>query len=264
MGRRSQDLSESRPRRNRAAAVVAGMLLFSGFMGLGVWQLQRLAWKLDLIARVDARIHAAPAAPPGPETWAWISKKGDEYRRVRIGGVFDNDRETLVQAVTEAGPGFWVMTPLKTDRGYVVLVNRGFVPPEMRPQGSRGAGLPAGEVAVTGLLRMTEPNGGFLRANQPAAGRWYSRDVAEIGRARGLSPVAPYFIDADATPNPGGWPRGGMTVVHFRNAHLAYALTWFGMAGITALWGAWAIIEGARARRRFLGAGFARLHRQPS
>jgi surfeit locus 1 family protein len=264
MRRRSQNLSGGRPRRNRAAAVLAGVLLFSGFMALGGWQLQRLAWKLDLIARVDARIHAAPAAPPGPTAWARISRTGDEYRHIRVGGVFENDRETLVQAVTEAGPGFWVMTPFKTDQGYVVLVNRGFVPQEMRPQGSRRAGLAAGESTVTGLLRMTEPNGGFLRANQPATGRWYSRDVEEIARARGVSQIAPYFIDADATPNPGGWPRGGLTVVHFRNAHLAYALTWFGMAGITALWGAWAIIEAARARRRFLGAGFAHLHFPPS
>jgi surfeit locus 1 family protein len=250
--------------RRRAAAVLAGVLLVLVFTGLGVWQLQRRAWKLDLIARVDARVHAAPTAPPGPAAWGRISRKGDEYRRIRVGGVFENDRETIVQAVTQAGPGFWVMTPLRTDQGYVVLVNRGFVPQEQSRQASRLAGLPAGESAVTGLLRMTEPHGGFLRANQPAQGRWYSRDVTEIARARGLSQVAPYFIDADATPNPGGWPRGGLTVVHFRNAHLAYALTWFGLAGLTVLWGAWPFIEAARARRRPPGARFDLFHGHPS
>jgi surfeit locus 1 family protein len=164
--------------------------------------------------------------------------------------------------VTEAGPGFWVITPLRTDAGYEVLVNRGFVPQEKAERASRRAGLPAGEATVTGLLRISEPHGGFLRANQPTAGRWYSRDVAAIARARGLSGIAPYFIDADATPNPGGWPVGGLTVVRFHNSHLAYALTWFGMAGMTALWGAWPLIEARRSRRRATGAGLVLVHGQ--
>ena len=91
------------------------------------------------------------------------------------------------------------------------------------------------ETTVVGLLRLSEPDGGFLRANDPAGDRWFSRDVAGIAKARGLSgPVAPYFIDADATPNPGGWPRGGLTVVRFANSHLIYALTWFGLAIVLA------------------------------
>jgi surfeit locus 1 family protein len=193
-----------------------------------------------------------------------VSAQADEYRHVRIRGVFENDRETLVQAVTEAGPGYWVMTPLRTDAGYVVLINRGFVPPEEAPRTARAAGSPLGETTVTGLLRVTEPHGGFLRANRPDAGRWYSRDVAAIARARGLTGAAPYFIDADAAPNPGGWPRGGMTVIHFPNSHLAYALTWFGMAAMTALWGAWPLIERTRARRRSAGAGLGLVNGHPN
>ncbi|MCA3579738.1 MAG: SURF1 family protein, partial [Bradyrhizobium sp.] len=88
--------------------------------------------------------------------------------------------------------------------------------------------------SVTGLLRMSEPKGGFLRSNDPAAGRWYSRDVAAIAATRGLSQVAPYFIDADATPNPGGTPLGGLTIVRFPNNHLIYALTWFALAFMLA------------------------------
>jgi surfeit locus 1 family protein len=92
-----------------------------------------------------------------------------------------------------------------------------------------------GPVTVTGLLRVTEPRGGFLRANDPASGRWYSRDVAAIAEAKGLGgAVAPYFIDAGAAPNAGGLPVGGITVVDFRNAHLSYALTWFGLAALIA------------------------------
>lgn len=250
-----------RARRGLLAALAA-VVLTLGFTGLGVWQLKRLSWKLDLIARVDARVHAAPVPAPGPQAWGGITAKADEYRRVRVAGVFQNDRETLVEAVTELGPGFWVMTPLRTASGEEVLVNRGFVPPDRSSPAARAAGLPSGPVTVTGLLRITEPHGGFLRANQPALGRWYSRDVAAIAKARGLSNVAPYFVDADATPNPGGWPRGGLTVIRFHNSHLAYALVWFGMAGMTVFWSAWPALE-ARRRRRREGADSAEGHGVP-
>ncbi len=240
----------------RLGAIAAGLALFALFCGLGVWQLQRLAWKEALIARVEARTHAAPTAAPGPAAWRAISAKADEYRRMRVSGTFENDRETLVQAVTAAGPGFWVMTPLRTEAGYTVVINRGFVP---TAQAARRAGLIQGPATVTGLLRVSEPHGGFLRANQPAANRWYSRDVATIAQARGLGDAAPYFIDADATPNPGGWPRGGMTVVRFRNSHLAYALTWFGLAAMVALRGAWPAAA-ARWRRSRSGASLAPAH----
>ena len=243
----------------RLGAIAAGVLLFALFTGLGVWQLQRLAWNEDLIARVDARVQAPPVAAPGPARWAQVAAKAYEYRHVRLSGRFENERETLVQAVTKAGPGFWVMTPLRTDAGYEVLINRGFVPAALAPRAARTAGLIAGPVTVTGLLRISEPHGGFLRANQPAAGRWYSRDVAAIALARGLPQAAPYFIDADATPNPGGWPRGGMTVIRFRNSHLAYALTWFGLAAMVALWGAWPMAA-ARSRRPSSGADLAPAH----
>jgi surfeit locus 1 family protein len=81
---------------------------------------------------------------------------------------------------------------------------------------------------------MTEPDGGFLRSNDPTADRWFSRDVAAIAAAKTLADTAPYFIDADATTNPGGLPVGGMTVVSFRNSHLVYALTWFALAAMSA------------------------------
>lgn len=214
----------------------------AGFTALGVWQIERRAWKLDLIARVDARIHALAVPPPARADWARVNARDDAYRHVRATGSFLHDRETLVQAVTERGAGFWVLTPLSTDQG-TVLVNRGFVPPERRDPASRRAGQ--GPVTVTGLLRISEPGGAFLRANDPAAGRWYSRDVAAIARARGLGEVAPFFIDADATPNPGGYPVGGLTVVAFPNNHLVYALTWFGLAALSA-WGAALILRKAK------------------
>jgi surfeit locus 1 family protein len=202
------------------------------FGGLGVWQIERLRWKTDLIARVDARLAAAPV-PLGPrdEGSGFIGMDA-EYLRVQATGKFDHRRETLVDALTERGKGFWVLTPLRTgDR--TILVNRGFVPTERAAASTRQAGQVSGMVTITGLIRLTEPGGRFLRSNQPGADRWYSRDVEAVARARRLDDVAPFFIDADATPNPGGLPIGGLTVVSFRNTHLVYALTWFALSALS-------------------------------
>jgi len=227
-------VTTTRGRRARSIALIGLCAAFTVvFVLLGAWQVQRRAWKLDLIARVEQRLHAEPTPAPAPDAWPSI-RRDDAYRRVRLRGLFDHDAETLVQAVTDKGPGFWILTPLKTDGGFTVLVNRGFVPVERKARATRAAGEVAGPVTVVGLLRVTEPHGGFLRTNQPGQGRWYSRDVQAIAAARHLTHVAPYFVDADATPNPGGWPLGGLTIVRFPNSHLVYALTWFGLALLTS------------------------------
>lgn len=232
-GRGDRDPPAADAVRTRRQAIVIGLLAATAAVtcfGLGIWQLERRAWKLDLIARVETRSTAPPAALPPPSDWTGPALAGLEYRRVSASGRFRHDLETFVQAVTEYGPGFWVLTPLETEGGFTVLVNRGFVPPERRDAASRAAGNVGGTVHVTGLARLSEPGGAFLRRNDPAADRWYSRDVAAIAAARGLDRVVPYFVDADATPNPGGWPVGGLTVLAFRNTHLVYALTWFALA----------------------------------
>lgn len=198
------------------------------FLSLGIWQVERRAWKLALIAAVDQRVHAPPQPAPPPSQWRGLEAKQDTYRHVTVRGRFLADAETRVAALTEDGAGFWVLTPLRTDAGFTVLVNRGFVPPERANPATRDP--VGGVVNVTGLLRMSEPGGSMLRSNQPAQDRWFSRDVAAIARARSLQQAAPYFIDADAGANPGGWPRGGMTVLIFPNNHLIYSITWFGLA----------------------------------
>ncbi len=243
-----------RSRLTRALVGLAGLLTVAVLLGLGTWQVFRLQWKLDLIARVEARVHAAPISPPGPQAWADVTADADQYRHVAARGTFDNSRETFVQAVTEQGAGFWLLTPLRTPTGFTVLVNRGFVPTDRRGAASRAAGQVSSDTAVVGLLRVTEPGGAFLRHNDPADDRWYSRDVAAIAAKRGLAgPVAPYFIDADATPNPGGLPIGGLTVVAFPNNHLVYAVTWYALALMLAGALVWAVRDERRS-----GVGVAR------
>ncbi|ASY72879.1 SURF1 family protein [Sinorhizobium fredii] len=226
----------SRPLPRLAVALISiiGLLLVAGLLALGTWQVKRLSWKLDLIARVEERIHAAPVPPPSRSDWANVGAVRDEYRRVRVRGRFLDDKETLVYAATELGAGYWVMTPLALSDGTTVLVNRGFVPADKRSPAARSRGQTTGDTTVTGLMRMDEPEGSLLRSNKPREDRWYSRDVGAIAAARGLSDVAPYFIDADATSNPGGLPVGGLTRVVFSNNHLVYAVTWYCLAAMSA------------------------------
>ncbi|OPY93658.1 surfeit locus 1 family protein [Bradyrhizobium sacchari] len=213
---------------------VLSLTAFAILIALGVWQIERRAWKLALIDRVEQRVHA-PAQPiPAPAAWPAVTAASDEYRHVSVAGRFLHDRETLVQAVTEEGAGYWVLTPLQRGDGTLVLVNRGFVPTERRDASTRLGGNPEGRVEITGLLRITEPKGGFLRNNVPQHNRWYSRDVAAIAASRGLHDVAPFFVDADAGSQSAGGPIGGLTVIRFPNNHLIYALTWFALAFMLA------------------------------
>ncbi|WP_245318051.1 MULTISPECIES: SURF1 family protein [unclassified Mesorhizobium] len=231
---------------SRLFLALLGLLGVTVFVGLGIWQLERRVWKLDLIARVDQRIHAPVVDAPGPATWGGMTAAGYEYSHVRLAGRFLGGKNTLVQAVTELGGGYWVLTPMRTDRGFVVLVNRGFIPQERKAEFEQESGGLGSPTVIDGLLRVSEPGGGFLRSNDPAGNRWYSRDVAAIAATRGLTnDIAPYFVDAEASA---GWPRGGLTVVTFRNSHLVYALTWFTLAAMLAAALAAPMI-GARRRR---------------
>ena len=248
----------------RGLAAIVALAVFAGLMALGTWQVERRTWKLALIERVGQQLRAAPIDPP-----TTIDPKRDEYRRVRLTGTFLDDRETLVQASTELGGGFWVLTPLRLADGRQVLVNRGFVPPERRDRAVRGERAPAmgegGTTTLVGLLRLSEPGGGFMRRNDPAAGRWHSRDVAAIARARGLGEVLPYFVDAEATAAERAqpqlmadadriWPAAGLTVIRFNNHHLVYALTWYGLALMVALAAGYVGREWWRERRAGPGA----------
>lgn len=224
----------------RVLLLLAG-LIFSGFLVLGIWQVQRLQWKLALIERIDQRVHAAPIPAPAPALWPAINREANEYARVEVAGRFDHSREKLVRASTELGSGFWVVTPLQTTAGFWVLVNRGFVPAAYSAPSSRPGSN--GQQTINGLLRLTEPDGSVLQHNDIASGRWYSRDVQAIAASVALDArpgaaaavaVAPYFIDAAASPDTQAWPRGGLTVLNFYNNHTVYALTWFVLAAMVA------------------------------
>lgn len=243
---------QHRPFRFYAALTLFGFF-FLLCTALGTWQVERRAWKLALIERVDARVHAAPVTAPDPQQWSQVNAANDEYLHVTLTGRFLHSARTLVEASTELGTGWWVMTPLQLADGNIVFVNRGFVTAMPKPQPD--ASVPT---TVTGLLRMSEPHGRFMRTNDPANDRWFSRDVAAIAAAQHLpaARIAPWFLDADAqstetahaepTPQAADEPIGGLTVISFYNHHLTYIFTWYTLA----LMSVGAIVYLIRSERR--------------
>ncbi|MEM6726924.1 MAG: SURF1 family protein [Pseudomonadota bacterium] len=215
-------------------------VIFVTMIGLGNWQVRRLAWKVDLIEAVETRAFAPEiAAPFGP-----VTEEDDEYTRVEVSGTFNYSETRRVKAVTDLGLGNWLLTPLEADER-TIWINRGFI-----PQNFDGTlQEPTGLQVITGLLRITEPESTLLESNDPAAERWVARDVDQLSDAAGIGRFAPYFIDADHLTAPGTWPRGGLTIINFRNTHLSYALTWYAMALLFLGGMVYVIWDRVRARR---------------
>lgn len=240
------------PRARFRALILPGLctLVALGVLcGLGVWQLQRLAWKEALIARVAARMQFSfvPWAP-GEAEWPSVNAEQHEYLHVRITGIFRHDHEALCYELLSdargkfSGPGYWVLTPLETAGGATFIVNRGFVPLDRKDAATRSEGQVTEKVTVIGFLRLSERRSWFTPADDPARGIWQERDPIAIAKAYSLARTAPFFIDADASANPGGLPQGGETKLVFPNRHLEYAVTWFGLAlALIAVFSAFAL-----------------------
>jgi surfeit locus 1 family protein len=198
-------------------------------LGLGSWQIERLFWKRELIAQRQAALAAAPVTAPRSLEEA----RGLEFRHVTDEGVFLHNKEIFLGATSEAGRnGYQVLTPLQEPSGRIVFVNRGFIPAELKDPAKRSAGQIAGTVVVKGLLRLppVKKPAWFLPDNRADLNYWFWVDLPAMALADRLDRVASFYIDADATPNPGGWPKGGVTRLELPNDHLQYAITWFSLA----------------------------------
>ena len=205
---------------------LAGLVLL---LGLGTWQVERLAWKNGLIAERQAAI-AAPAVPL-PRTLD--EARALEFHRVRAVGRLLDERELYLHATDADGDaGYHVVTPLALVRGGIVLVDRGFVPVRLKAPDTRAAGNSDGIIEVGGLLRL--PPGGkaswFVPENQPGRNEWFTLDPQAMAQAARVADALPFYIDADATPNHGGFPVGGQTPLDLPNNHLQYAITWYALA----------------------------------
>jgi len=205
----------------------APMLLL--LLALGSWQIERLFWKERLISQREAAVAAVPVSVPQSLEEA----RGMEFRHVTDEGVFLHDKEIFLGATSETGgQGYQVLTPLLEPSGRMVFVNRGYIPAELKDPAKRAAGQISGTVRLQGLLRLP-PEGRpvwFLPDNRSDLNYWFWVDLPAMSAADRLDRVAPFYIDADATPNPGGWPKGGVTRLALPNNHLQYAITWFSLA----------------------------------
>ena len=201
-------------------------------IGLGLWQLQRLEWKQAVIAQIETRSTGEPIALD--EAIA-LSREGNDpsYTRVRVEGRFHHDRERYFYAASEGKPGWHVVTPLQTEDGDIVLIDRGFVPDSLRDPASRPRGQVEEVVTVIGLARASETPNVFTPDNEPKANRWFWRDLTGMTQSMfpsGTREIVPFFLEAEKSEVPGGWPLGGQTQLNITNNHLQYALTWFALA----------------------------------
>jgi surfeit locus 1 family protein len=201
--------------------------------GLGAWQVQRLQWKEGLIAEVAARVKSPPM--PLQEMAVQYAETGDvDYSPVTLSGTFDHSREMYFYTTNEGQAGWSVYAPLILDSGNVALVNRGFVPAELKDPQKRVQGQIEGKVDIEGLARnpLFEKPNSLIPDNDLTNRQFFWKSMADMALAAGLEPDAlvPFFVDAGPAPNPGGWPKGGATIIAFPNNHLQYAITWFGLA----------------------------------
>ncbi len=226
-------------------------------IGLGFWQLDRLAWKEGLLTAIAERA-SAPAVPIDqaldeaaghlPAGWNDL-----EYKHVSMRGRYVNDKEMHLYAPNaQLGPGYQVYTPFViASTQATLIVNRGFVPEQLKDPRTRAEGQIDGETEVTGLIRLPGLHARFVPDNDPKANLWFWRDFEGMIAASypaGSRPtkVVPLFVDAEGAA-PGGWPKGGMTELKLTNRHLEYALTWFGLAA--ALVAVYATYAMGRLRR---------------
>jgi len=211
------------------------LIMLPVLIGLGVWQLHRLDWKLGLIATMEARLAAPAAAMPPVADWTSLDPESLDYRHMSVTGHFDNAHEFHYFTQDDQGQaGYSLLVPLLLDGGGAVIVDRGFVPQDRKEAGTRPASQIEGEVTVTGVARRPGRRGVFDGENDPAHNIWYVRDPARMAASIGLDPVAPFLLEAQpqAGADPKALPRPGAAHVELTNSHLQYALTWFSFAAI--------------------------------
>jgi surfeit locus 1 family protein len=231
-------------RRQRTGLVVPtilALIAFGGLIGLGNWQLDRKAWKEDLVATLNQRLAAEPADLPPRPRWHDLDPAKDEFRRVRFAAELAPNDEALIYTSGSSlrpdisGPGYWVFAPARLADGSVVVVNRGFVPEGRQDPETRSAGTISGRIDLVGVMRWPESPGWFTPRADPTRNLWFVRDQLAVADSKRWGEVAPFFVELESPPPPGGLPRPGPLKVNLPNDHLQYAITWYGLALVLAL-----------------------------
>lgn len=199
-------------------------------VGLGVWQVERRAWKGDLIETRRTRIASpAVALPATPD----LAKT--EYRRVRLRGRFLHGREMYLSGRSWRGRlGYHIITPMALSAGGAVLVNRGWVPLKLKLPATRQAGQITGELTLIGYLRAEPAKGRFSPDNAPEKNFWFQIDLPAMTSHAKLQTTRTYYVQAAEPTPPGGWPKPVPIRLNLPNDHLKYAITWFLLAAAFA------------------------------
>jgi surfeit locus 1 family protein len=225
---------------------VIALVTFAILLGLGFWQLQRLAWKDDLIVTLDRRTNALPAPLPQPKDWAQLSPDADEFSRVTVTVQFLDRPHAHVFTSGSAlrqdikAPGYFVFVPARLASGEIVVVDAGYVSERTYP-------WIGGKMEIVGYLRWPEKPSWLVSAHDAAGTLWFVRDHRAMARELGWGEhVAPFYIDQEAPVPAGGSPRPGPLAVKLRNDHLGYAITWFGLAAVLLVVFAFWAVRGER------------------
>ncbi|HEX6016069.1 MAG TPA: SURF1 family protein [Geminicoccaceae bacterium] len=216
--------------RFRLWPTLAALLGAAVLPGLGTWQLQRLAWKTDLIVRAEAGLAAPLVALPT----AGADLEALDFRHVTARGVYLHDAAFAFGLSASGGePGGRLVTPLRLDDGRVVLVDRGWLPEDLLPPNVPEALRPSGQVTLEGVARWRggggRERGWMVPDDQPDRRRWFSWDIPAMERALGV-PLLPVTLALERSKGPIGLPQAQRMAVDFHNNHLGYALTWYGLA----------------------------------
>jgi surfeit locus 1 family protein len=239
-------------RRGVLLPAIVAAIVFAVLMALGVWQLQRKAWKENLIATLAERSSATSSPVPPPGQWQSLSPAADEFRRVTLRADFAPGREGRVYGGGAGlrddvkGQGYFAFAPARLPNGSTVVINRGYVDNPNADASLKPLALPAAAIDIVGVLRWPEQPGLFVAPYSERQDLWFVRDHRAMAARYGWGDVAPFYIEMESPVPPGGVPRPGVLTIKLRNDHLGYALTWFGLAGVlVAVFGFW-----VRSRRR--------------
>jgi surfeit locus 1 family protein len=198
----------------KALALAAGIAL-AILIGLGVWQLERLTWKTELLRQIDAA-ERLPAVKLGPGL--------PNYAKVRISGRWRAESALYGAEGRELRGvpvlGAHLLGVLERPEGDAVIVDRGWVAPGTKVD-------TPGEVVVEGWMHPPATPGWFTPADDLKGLRFYTLDPARIGAVLGVAKVAPFVLVALGPP---GMPDPARALPRPPNDHLSYALTWFGLA----------------------------------
>lgn len=214
---------------------------------LGSWQVQRLGEKTDLIADFKARTSTAAQALPAPD----VNLDDVEFQRVSLQGRFDHDAEIFLTGRTyEGNAGFHVVTPFTTMDGMQLLINRGWVSEAYREPETRAFSITKGVVELDGIVRKPQRKGYFVPENEPERGFWFTlkpNEMAAFLQADNM--LTSYYVDAVRDGEVITLPIAAEIKIDVPNAHLNYALTWYGLA--LSLIGVYAAYHHAQGRLTF-------------